>query len=135
MKKKFFSTLLAVIIIAQALVILSVPVSAWDWGTDGKYNVNTYNASIVSNGAITLDAQLDHAYLSGTKITNYIDDISYIRSTTYLSEYTKRAKGEFFAYIAADTNGMYIYTQIGDSTIFTSMNTNGNDGDCRSPRC
>ena len=128
MKKKILSMLLAIIVVAQVLIILSVPASAWDWGTDGNYNVNTYNASIVSNGAITLDAQLDHAYLSGTKITHYPDVVPYFRSDKY-SSLAGNAKGEFFAYIAADTKGMYIYTQIEDSTIFTTMNTNGNDGD------
>ena len=112
--------LLAIIVVVQVLIILSVPASAWDWGTDANYNVNTYNASIVSDGAIILDAQLDHEYLSGTKITHYPDVVPYFRSDKY-SSLAGNAKGEFFAYIAADAKGMYIYTQIEDSTIFTTI--------------
>lgn len=126
MKKKFLSMLLAVIVIAQIFTVLCVNASAWSWSTDGKYWVNSYNAPIVSNGSITVDAQLDHLYLAGTKITNYPD--KYLRST-YSDEAKALADGSFFAYVAADAKGMYIYAEIEDSTIYTSSKTNGNGGD------
>ena len=126
MKKKVLSMLLAVIVIAQIFTVLCVTASAWSWSTDGKYLVNSYNASIVSDGAITVDAKLDHMYLTGTKITNY--PTPFVR-TAYSEEVRALADGRFFAYVAADTKGMYIYAEVKDKTIASSLNKDGNDGD------
>lgn len=126
MKKRILSVILTVIVAAQTLSMLIIPTNAWSWDTDGKYKVNSYNASIVSDGTITVDAKLDHLYLTGTKITNH--NVPFVRSS-YSAEAKALADGTFFAYVAADTKGMYIYTEVNDKTIASSLNTNGNDGD------
>ena len=112
---------------AQMLVLLVVPSSAWAWDADGKYQVATYNAAIVKDGAITLDGVLDHSYLFGTRIVSYINYPPYIRGG--YSAVADAARGNFYAYVAVDTKGMYIFCEVEDITIFPSTNSNANDGD------
>ena len=128
MKRKLLTIILTAAVIAEALAILTLPAFAWSWKDNGKFEVAEHLASVVDNGSITLDALLDDAYIGGTKIESYPDESPY-RRNKYDSVWAD-ANGNFVAYIAADTNGLYVYAEIEDSTIFPSTNSNGNDGDC-----
>ncbi len=125
--KKFSCIILALIIVAQLISSMSILASSWSWGSDGKYEVASYNAAIVKNDSIEVDAVRDHEYLSSTKITEYPELSPYTRSG--YSSVVGDAKGNFEAYVVVDTKGMYIYAEIEDSTIFATTNSNGNDGD------
>ena len=129
MKRKFLSIILTAIVLAEAIAVMIVPISAadWKWQTDGKYMVESYNAPIVKSGSIAVDAILDEEYLKGTKITSYPDESPY-RRKGYESIWSD-VRGEFEAYVALDTKGMYIYAEIEDITIHSSTNDDGNDGD------
>ena len=120
-------TIIAIVLAIATLTTLVLPASAWSWADDGEYEVASYNVPIVEPGTITVDVELDAAYLNGTKITSYPDESPYKRGG-YESVWDD-ADGTFFAYIAVDVNGIYIYAEINDHTIFETTNTNANDGD------
>ena len=121
-------TLIALLLAFATLATLVLPASAaWSWADDGAYEVATYNVPIVEEGTITVDVELDAAYLEGTKITSYPDEEPYKRGG-YESVW-EDADGTFEAYIAVDVTGMFIYAVINDHTIFESTNGDANDGD------
>ncbi len=124
---KKISWILAFVIVIQSIFVIQIPASAWAWETDGMYQVPSYDAAIVKDGSINVDAVLDYGYLSSTKITEYPEAVPYTRSG--YSSVVNDAKGNFEAYVVADTKGMFIYAKISDSTIFDTVNSNGNDGD------
>lgn len=128
MKRKLLTIILTAAVIAEALTILTLPAFAWSWKDNGKFEVAEHRAPIVESGSIVLDARLDDAYICGNKIEGYPDDAPY-RRPDYNTVYDL-ARGDFIAYIAVDTNGLYVYAEIEDETIFPSTNSNGNDGDC-----
>ena len=127
MKRKTLTFILTVAMLLQTVALITVPAAAWSWRSDGKFVVPSYNAPIVDDGAIKVDVKLESAYLDGTKITSYPDEEPYKRNG--YESVQDDAKADFFAYVAADTKGMYIYAEIEDSTIFPVTNVNGNDGD------
>ncbi len=118
---------LTIAIITQSVMLMVMPVSAWSWDTDGRCEVPTYEASVVNDSSIKVDAELDEGYIGGTKIISYPDSEPYRRSK--YNDVWDDARGNFEAYIAADTKGLYVYAEIEDITIFDSMNSYGNDGD------
>ena len=120
---------MTVIVLAEAIAMMVIPASAasWSWQANGKFEVASYNAQIVKDGSIKVDASLEDVYLKGTKITSYPDEEPY-RRPGYESIWDD-ARGNFEAYVALDTNGMYIYAEIEDITIHSSTNDDGNDGD------
>ena len=79
MKKKLFSICLAAVILLQTVVTMSLYASAWSWTSDGRCAVPTYNAQIVEDESIEVDAKLDVEYVGGTKITSYPDAEPYRR--------------------------------------------------------
>ena len=73
-------TIIAIILAVATLATLVLPTSAaWSWADDGEYQVASYNVPIVEEGTITVDVELDAAYLNGTKITSYPDEAPYKR--------------------------------------------------------
>ena len=91
----------------------------------------SYNAAIVDDYSIIVDAELDAGYTTGTKITSYQDEEPYKRSDWNAYPWIQElADADFFAYIAVDTEGMYIYAEIEDATIFDEdRDGNANEGD------
>ena len=81
MKRKILSIILTVIVLAEAIAMMVIPASAasWSWQTNGKFEVASYNAQIVKDGSIKVDASLEDVYLKGTKITSYPDEEPYRR--------------------------------------------------------
>lgn len=133
MKKQVFkrmsSAVLAFVMVFVMLPSFSLPTFAWTWKDDGKFEVAAYNVPILGDGAIWVDADLDAKYLFGTKITSYPDEEPFFRDGEY-SPLKDFGKGDFIAYVAVDTMGIYVYAEIEDSTIFETTDTNGNTGDC-----
>ena len=120
--------LLIALTVSLLLISFAVPASAWSWKDDAKFEVAEYWVYVAEEGEIIVDGELDEGYLQGTKIKSYEDEIPYKRGG--YDAVWDDADGTFFAYIAVDVTGMYIYAEIKDSTIFETTNTNGNDGDC-----
>ena len=122
-------SIIAIVLAVATLVTFIIPASAWSWKTDGKFEVAAWTAAKVADGTIKLDAELDSAYLAGTKIESYPDEDPYFRGGAY-ADLKDKGDGSFYAYIAVDTTGMWVFCEIKDTTIFAETNTNGNDGDC-----
>ena len=120
--------LLIALTVSLLLISFAVPAYAWSWKDDGKFEVAEYWVYVAEEGEIIVDGELDEGYLQGTRIENYEDEIPYKRGL--YDAVWDDADGSFFAYIAIDVTGMFIYAEIKDTTIFETTNTNGNDGDC-----
>ena len=120
--------LLIALTVSLLLISFAVPASAWSWKDDAKFEVAEYWVYVAEEGEIIVDGELDEGYLQGTRIESYEDEIPYKRGG--YDAVWDDADGTFFAYIAVDVTGMYIYAEIKDTTIFETTNTNGNDGDC-----
>lgn len=123
-------SIIAIVLAVATLVTFIIPASAaWSWKDDAKFEVAAHTAAKVADGTIKLDAELDSAYLAGTKIESYPDEDPYFRGGSY-EAIKGTGDGSFYAYIAVDTTGMWVFAEIKDTTIFAETNTNGNDGDC-----
>lgn len=122
-------SIIAIVLAVATLVTFIIPASAWSWKDDAKFEVAAHTAAKVADGTIKLDAELDSAYLAGTKIESYPDDDPYFRGGAY-APIKGNGDASFYAYIAVDTTGMWVFCEIKDTTIFAETNTNGNDGDC-----
>ena len=120
-------TIIAIVVAIATLITCILPAAAWSWADDGEYEVASYSVPIVEEGAIEIDVELDAEYLQGTKISNFDDEEPYKRGG--YGGVWDDADGTFFAYIAVDVNGMYIYAEINDHTIFETTNSDANDGD------
>ena len=120
--------LLIALTVSLLLISFAVPASAWSWKDDGKFEVAEYWVYVAEEGEIIVDGELDEGYLQGTRIESYEDETPYKRGR-YEAVWDD-ADGSFFAYIAIDVTGMFIYAEINDTTIFETTNNNGNDGDC-----
>ena len=120
--------LLIALTVSLLLISFAVPASAWSWKDDAQFEVAEYWVYVAEEGEIIVDGELDEGYLQGTRIESYEDEIPYKRGG--YDAVWDDADGTFFAYIAVDVTGMYIYAEIKDTTIFETTNTNGNDGDC-----
>ena len=59
MKRKLFSIILTVAVLAEALAILTRPAFAWDWKDNGKFEVAEHIASVVDNGRELLASPLE----------------------------------------------------------------------------
>ena len=132
MKKTLVAIILAFAVLATCALPIFAAVPVMNWYDDLQCEVPVFQATVVEEGTIQLDAELDAAYLEGTKIT-HLDDDDYYNRADYVSAYAAiRDDGDarFFAYVAVDTDGMWIYAEIMDNTIFETTNSNGNDGDC-----
>ena len=123
-------TLLIIFLVIVMLVYFIIPVAAWSWKTDGKFEVASYDVPIVEEGTIKVDVELEPEYRNGTKIVSYPDETPYLRNKAKYGSVHDEANANFFAYIAVDTTGMFIYAEIEDTTIFENTNDKGNDGDC-----
>jgi len=122
-------SIIAIVLAVATLVTFIIPASAWSWKEDAKFEVAAHTAAKVADGTIKLDAELDSAYLAGTKIESYPDENPYFRGGAY-APIKGNGDATFYAYIAVDTTGMWVFSEIKDTTIFAETNTNGNDGDC-----
>ena len=123
-------SILAIVLAVATLVTFILPVSAddWNWRDDGKFEVSTWNASIVRDGSIKVDAELEAEYLGGTKIV----DVGEPYKRGGYEDVWEIGSAKFEAYVAVDTSGMFIYVEVEDNTIFAAdkVDTDGNSGDC-----
>lgn len=125
-------SIIAIVLAVATLVTFIIPASAWSWKTDGKYEVTSHKAALVTEtGHFTIDAEMEDEYRDGTKIESYPDEEPYRRGEwKEHQDILDVTRGEFFAYIAVDPAGMYIYAEIEDETIFDSdRDGNANEGD------
>ena len=130
-KMKLLSITLAIAMIAQMIAVITLPAFAWNWKEDGNFEVASYDTPIVEEGTINVDVELEDAYLEGTKIVSYPDEEPFFRDNGGIYESVRElGDASFIAYTAVDTTGLYVYAEIADTTIFETLNTNGNDGDC-----
>ena len=125
-------SIIAIVLAIATLVTFIIPASAWSWKTDGKYEVGSYKAALLTEaGQITIDAEMEDVYRDGDKIETYPDEEPYRRGQWQdYQEILDVTRGEFFAYVAVDPAGLYIYAEIVDETIFdTDRDGNANEGD------
>ena len=121
-------SIIAVVLAIATLVTFIIPASAWSWKDDGKFQVGSYNVARVETGTIKVDGILEDAYRSGDKLETYPDESPYRRGG--FEEVWDLAKGNFWAYVAVDPTGLYLYAEIEDDTIFDSnRDGNANEGD------
>lgn len=123
-------TLLIMFVIVIMLLNFTIPAYAWNWYEDAKCEVAEYYVYFAEEGEIKIDGERDEVYLKSTKIKSYEDEAPYFRYSKYYDEYKDITKGQFVAYVAIDTLGMYIYAEIEDMTIFEELDDDGNTGDC-----
>ena len=119
-------SIIAIVLAIATLVTFIIPASAWTWEEDGKFEVPSYDVSIVDEGTIVIDGKMETAYTDSQKIVSN-EEHPYKR-------YGYEAiwgdiKASFFAYVVVDVNGMYIYAEIEDSTMFDTLDTNAQSGD------
>ena len=124
-------SLIAIVLAVATLVTFIIPAAAaaWTWEEDGKFQVASYDIAIVEEGTITVDGKLETAYTDSQKIVSDNKNV-YVR--TYPYNYTSELGGalpKFFAYVVVDVNGMYIYMEVEDSTIFDTLDTDAQTGD------
>lgn len=124
-------SIIAVVLAIATLVTFIIPASAWSWDSDGKFEVASYNAALVEAGTIKVDCVKEDAYLDGDMISSYQDETPYKRGEwNDHPEIQELADANFIAYVAVDTDGMYIYAEIEDATIFDAdRDGNANEGD------
>ena len=132
-------SILAIVLAIATLVTFIVPASAWSWITDGKCEVASYKASLIKElnedgtSKIVLDGEMDSYYRDngGDKIVHYEDEEPWKRGNwNSHPDIQALADARFEAYIAVDPNGMYIYAEIMDETLFEEdRDGNANEGD------
>ncbi len=124
-------SIIAVVLAIATLVTFIIPASAWAWAADGKFEHTSYNIARVEAGTIKVDGVLEDAYRDGDRIESYPDAEPYRRGAWKdHPEVLEVTRGEFWAYVAVDPTGLYIYAEIEDETIFdTNRDGNANEGD------
>lgn len=117
MKKPTLLILVSIIL----LLSFTLPVFAEDLYE--MVEITQYNIAIVEKGTITVDGVFDEAYLGSTKITYYDDEE--VASTLKDATYIDLTDGRFFAYVVVDTEGMYVYAEIEDKTMYNTASQDG----------
>ena len=113
------------LILVSIILLLNFTIPAFADDKDDKYEmveIMQYNIAIVEKGTITVDGVFDEAYLGSTKITHY-DDEEYYKSSKFEDKYLDIVDARFFAYVVVDTEGMYIYAEIEDKTMYVESDT------------
>ena len=114
------------LILVSIILLLNFTLPAFADDKDDKYEmveITQYNIAIVEKGTITVDGVLDESYLGSTKITHYDDEE--VTSTLKDDTYIDLTDGRFFAYVVVDTEGMYIYAEIEDKTMYNTASQDG----------
>ena len=119
-------SVIAIVLAVATLVTFIIPAAAWTWEEDGKFQVPSYDVAIVDEGTITIDGKMDSAYTNSQKI---VADKEHPFRRAGQESVWGDLRGNFFAYVVVDVNGMYIYAEIEDITIFETLDTNAQSGD------
>ena len=99
MKKKLLSALLAIVMLVAVIPVMALP-------TGAVANSNVGYKTTVTTDVLTVDGQLDDAYLKSDQI-----------KTVYKSSTSNQAN-DFIAYTAANAQGLYIWAAVEDTTQF-----------------
>ena len=121
-------SIIAIVLAIATLVTFIIPASAYDmewWVTQENFEIPAYDVVIVEDGTIVIDGKMDSAYADSQRIESHPEQY---RRDKYQQVWAD-VKADFFAYIVVDVNGLYIYAEIEDGTIFDTLDTNAQSGD------
>lgn len=118
--------IIAIVLAVATLITFILPTSAWTWEEDGKFEIGSYDIAIVEEGKITIDGNMEADYTNSQKIVSN-EEHPFKRGGA--EAIWGDIKGNFFAYVVVDVNGMYIYAEIEDSTMYETLDTNAQTGD------
>ena len=129
MKKSIIAVILAIATLATFMVPASA--SAVTWNEVENCEVPTYEVKIAEAGSIKVDANMENEYLGGDLIESFEEDEKWIRNAWKgYQNIIDVTRGDFWARIAVTTEGMFIYAEIEDITMFpTNRDNDPNEGD------